>query len=180
MISEFSTSPKPQNKSAHTVCAVAMAVFAALAIAYAAADKYKGVIGLAALAFLTAGIYIYTKYVAVKYYYDVTFDADASPIFVVRQLTGKRCTTNLRISLCDIREIVKENKEERRKSRAPEGVARYYYTPTLFPDITYRIIVKSRYESCEVLIEGSDGFAEMLLAYANEARMLSQDEEDDY
>ena len=57
---------------------------------------------------------------------------------------------------------------------------KYVYMPTLDPDVSYRITTASRYEHAEIIIEASDEFASLLLAYSQQARDMAQSIEDDY
>ncbi len=178
MISEFSVHPKPKNKNAKILTLVLFAVAAALFIAYIAVPVYKGMIGVLAIIAITAAILIYTKFISASYYYDITFDINKSPLFVVRQKTGKRETTLCRIDLADIADIKHETNEERRKHKKDISAKLYVYTPTLFPPDVYRITAKNRYDSFEVIIEGTEEFAELLRSYSDEAKLLSsQDDE---
>ena len=137
----------------------------------------RGLVGLLALAVITAAILIYTKYLSPVYYYDVTHDSDATAVFVVRQIIGKRQSTLCRISLVDIASIDLESRAERRKHKTPYGYRKYNYLPTLVPEKTYRIIHRSRHESSEIVIEAPDDYAEMLTAYVGEAKALAAERE---
>ena len=178
MINEFSVNPKPQNKSAKVACLACLTVFAAAVVCYMTLSHYKGLIGLAAIIFLTVGIMIYTRYIAVKYYYDVTFDSESHAVLSVRQITGKRQTTLCCIYLSSIESIARETKEERRAHKTPFGMRKYNYTPTLIPSLTYRIESKSRLESCEIRLEITDELAEKLREYVAEAKAIAKMEEE--
>ena len=131
-------------------------------------------VGLGAIIFLTAGIMIYTRYIAVRYYYDITFDSESQAVLSVRQITGKRQTTLCCIYLTSISSIIRETKEERRAHKTPFGMRKYNYTPTLIPSVTYRIDSKSRLESCEIRLEISDEIAAKLREYVEEAKELAK------
>ncbi len=178
MINEFSVNPKPQNKSAKVACLACLTVFAAAVIFYMTLPHCKGVIGLAAIIFLTVGIMIYTRYIAVKYYYDITFDSESHAVLSVRQITGKRQTTLCCIYLSSIESIARETKEERRAHKTPFGMRKYNYTPTLIPDTTYLIVSKSRLENCEIRLEITDELAEKLREYVAEAKAITKMEEE--
>ena len=180
MINELTTSPKPQNKSARNVCLGCFAAFIAVAVLYTYVDKYKGIVGLVAIGILTAGIFIYTKYISSKYYYDITYDSDGTPILVIRQLMGRRYTTLLRTSLSEIREVVRESREESAKKKVDSRTAIYRYAPTLIPDFTYRLTVKNYHEQYDVIIEGNDEFADLLRSYSEEARARENSKNDEY
>lgn len=174
MINELSVSPKPQNRSAHICCAAFMSCFALCVVVYLSLDVYKGVVGLLSLVFLTVGIMLYTRYISVKYYYDVTFDENSKAVFVVRQLVGRRQTTLCCIYLSMVTSITRETKEERKAHKTPLGVRKYNYTPTLIPDLTYRIFSKSRVETCEICVEISDEYARLFAEYVEEAKAIAK------
>ena len=177
MIKEFSVHPKPSNKNAKIAFIVTFLISALGVAFYIMLDRYKGIVGLFAILMLTTSILIYTKFIAVELYYDITFDSEETPIFVVRQITGKRQTTLCRIALGDINSITHETKEEHKRHKTPSGVRKYVYAPTLFPKETYRISAKNRYESYELIIECSNEFAELITDYSKEAKLLVEDEE---
>ena len=129
------------------------------------------------LASLTTAIFIYTKYVSVDFYYDVIVDEVEEPLLVVRQQIGKRTVTLCRVPLADIVSVTKETKEERRAHKRERGVGLYLYSPTLSPDVSYRIFVSNRYERSEVVLEGSDEFFSKIKELSAEARALRMDEE---
>ena len=162
MIKELTVSPKPQNKKAKILFLITLLVsFVGFAV-YFSIERFRGVVGMFALFSLVTAILFYTKYIAPKFYYDITFDAENTPIFVVRQVTGKRQTTLSRIDLFNVKRIEKETKEITRSHKTPTGFRRYVYAPTLAPSLIYRITVIGRYEKAEIIIECSDEFADYL------------------
>ena len=178
MIKEISARPTPQNKNAKIGFLIFLLLSAVAFVTYYFIDRYKGVVGLVGLMALTTGILIYTKYISVQFYYDVVIDSGNNPMFVVRQLIGRRVTTLCRIDLADIIDVKHEGKNERRAHKTARGVRQYVYAPTLFPKETYRLTVKSRYENAEIIIEGTGEFASLLSEYSKEAReLLSADGE---
>ncbi|MBR7116269.1 MAG: hypothetical protein IKC87_00985 [Clostridia bacterium] len=176
MIAEFSLRPKAQNKRAlYLLIAFAIGA-AAFAIWYIATPVYRGVIGLGAMAFVIAAVFMYTKFIAVSYSYDI-FIANDTPLFTVRQLTGKRETTLCRIELRGITSVVRMTPEERKGHKTPTGYVKYNYCPTIGPDVTYMITYVTRYEKAEITIEANDEFADILMRYADEARGNYVDDE---
>ena len=170
MIKDFSVTPKPQNKNAKILmCAFFVLALISVVITIFI-DKYKGVVGMVTLASLTTAILVYVKYVAVTFHYDIVAEGVDEPLFVVRQTVGKRNATLCRVAFADIVKVEKENRAERRAHKSERSVARYVYTPTLSPLVSYRIKVSSRYEKAEIIIEGSDELCEMLGSIAVEAR----------
>lgn len=176
MINEFTLHPKPTNINAKIAFLISLSVFAFLTVTYMVMDLYKGVVGLAAIVFLTVAIMFYTRYLSAEYYYEVLF-ADGIPMFIVKQRVGKRVTTLICVALSDIREIKTQSKAQRREHKCEVGYRKYFYSPTLDPETTVLLKVSSRYDKCEIRIESTPEFADMLEAYANEARELYTDEE---
>ena len=143
---------------------------------------YRGVVSFFGMGLLVAAITVYTRYVSPEYYYDITFDSEGTPLFVVRQIIGKRHTTLCRIGLGEIVKIEHETKDERNAHKTPYGFVKFNYVPTLMPNDTYRITTMSRYEKAEILIEASDEFVSLLRAYSAEAKeiMSSREENEEY
>ena len=146
MISPQSAKLTRTNKKAEIVSAVALLAAIVLVTVYSAIPHYKGVVGLFAIAAIVVSVTIYTKYISPVFFYDITFDGYGVPVFVVRQVIGRRETT------------------------LAQGFRLYNYCPTLAPEITYRIISVGRYEKSEVIIEAGEPYIEMLQGYVKEAR----------
>ena len=170
MITETTTRLKPTNNNAKNLTfGLLIAVIVGMTV-YSAIPVYKSIVGAITLLLIVALVFIYTKYISVIYFYDITFDGYGVPVFVVRQVTGKRQSTLARVSLADIISVEREDAEERKKHETPMGVRRYYYVPTLLPKVTYRMTVKSKYEHAEITIEITEEYREMLLRYCAEAK----------
>lgn len=177
MITEFSMRPKASNKrSIYLFIAFSIGAVAA-ALLYMFIPLFKGVVGIVAMIFIVGAVFIYTKYMAAEYIYDITVP-DGTPLFVIRHRTGKRETTLCRIELSSIKSVERQTREQRREHKTPADRARYFYCPTFSPDETYLIISETRYEKSEISIEAGEEFASLLLAYAAEAR--SAIPEDDF
>ena len=172
MINEFSARVKNSNNNARVAFIAFLVAGGATVLAYSIIPTYKGVVGLVAVALLTAAVLVYTRYMAPIYFYEITHDYEGTPIFVVRQVTGRRETTLARITLADITSVDVEGKTERKSHKTDYGTKKYTYTPSLGPSVTCRITAKSRYERSEITIEAGEDFAAMLRAYVNEARTL--------
>ena len=174
MIREFSIHAKPSNNKAKIATVVLLTLSLLNFIAYAIMRYFEvqksGLAGVLVIALITSAVFIYTKYVSCEYYYDVTFDYENTPVFVVRQTSGKRTSTLCHINLSDILTIKRESVGERREHKTPKGYVRYVYVPTLFPEHTYRLTLYSRYEKAEIIIECSDGMAMQLLDYSRIAK----------
>ena len=181
MIKEFSIHAKPTNTKARGAFSVCFfASFAVLAVS-TFLEHYRGVVGLVGLVILVAAITLYTKFLSCSYYYEIVFDTEGTPLFIVNQLIGKRMTTLCRIGLFEIVKIECEKAEERKAHKTPAGVKKYNYIPTLFADRVCRLYTVGKHERAEIVIEVSDEIAALLSDYAREARELMQarrDEED--
>lgn len=177
VINEFSVKPKPTNNKARDAFIICTVGAFALITLSTVVPLYKGLVSLVGVALLSVALMLYSKYILPIYYYDITFDSDGTPVFVVRQQTGKRYTTLCRIALHEIVKIEKESRAERREHKTPFDTKKYSYLPTLDPSEVYRITTSGRYERAEILIESSEGFAELLRSYAIEARDFLADDQ---
>lgn len=167
---DFKICPKPQNRNAQYLF---VSVLIAGAVAFGVSfvfDSRRGLLQLLAVCFLVTAVFVYTKYIGVSYVYEMTEDADGTPVFVICQRTGKRISTLCRVSLCDVTAIEKLTGDERRERKVRQGFVRYVYTPTLFPDTVYLMTSAGRYESSEIVLEGTDEFADMLRRAVAEAK----------
>lgn len=169
MITEMSTKIQPSNNYARIAYATSMSGGIALALLSTFIPLYKGIVSVFAVVLIAVAIAIYTKYVAVTYYYDITRDNNGAPIFVVRQVMGKRESTLCRIDLADIIKVENENAKERRAHKTPFEYRKYSYLPTLMPKNTVRLTVHGKYENAEIIIE-NENYGEVLKKYAEEAR----------
>ena len=176
MINEVSVTPKPQNNNSKILMTVFLALAAVVIIVSLAIDKYKGVVAFVGVCFLVSAILVYTKYVSVRFYYDVIITDDGEPLFVVRQLTGRRIVTLCRVPLAEITDIKKETRKERKAHVRAKNTPLFVYFPTLSPELSYRMSVGRGDSASEVLIECSDEFSSLLSAYCAEARELSTNE----
>lgn len=178
MINEFSVSPRPSNNKARSLFLVFLIAAAILAAVYISPiPKFKGVVGVICLLFIVGAVYVYNRYMAMKYYYDVMLDTSGTPLFIVRSVIGKRETTLCRVELSDIVSVKRLSGEERKKHTTPAGFVRYFYNPTLMPESVCVVTVSSRYERAEITVEANDEFVSLLNSYANEARSLFPDGE---
>lgn len=179
MISSFSAQPKAQNNNAKIIMWVFFAIAAVAAVLYVLLGVYRGVVGAVTVASITTAILMYTKYVSVKFFYDIIAEEGETPLFVVRQRVGKRDTTLCRVELADIISITKETSAERKAHKREKTTPLYVYAPTIAPPISYRMTVRNSYERSEIVLEGSDEFFNMLSACAVEARTLRHEEDDE-
>lgn len=176
MIREFSVRPKPSNNKARAMFIACSVLAFALVTLSTVIPLYRGLVSMAGVLLLTLALVFYTKYILPIYFYDIFIDSDGTPLFVVRQQTGKRQSTLCRIPLNEILRVEKQSRQQRREHKTPYEVKKYAYLPTLDPDEIYRITTSGRYERAEILIECSEGFAKMLTVYSAEAREQRSDE----
>ena len=172
MITDFSAQPKPQNNNAKILMWVFFGVSAVAFVVSAIIPIYKGVVGAICLGAIVTAILMYTKYVSVKFYYDIIATGVSEPLFVVRQLVGKREVTLARIALADITDIQHETKAERNAHKRDYTTNLYVYAPTLSPAVSYRMYVHSYTEKSELVLEGSDEFFKKILEFSAEAREM--------
>lgn len=180
---EFSVRPRPSNNKAKNVT-TAVGIFAILGfVAYFMMTRfkipYRAFVGLFSLGFLVALIMLLVRYIFSSLAYDVIIDSDGTPIFVVRQITGKRARTLSRFLLADVAELAFETKKEREEYKMEQGFVKYSYTPTLSPERTLRIKVRNRYEKAIVRIECSDEYYKILSDGVREAQRMRIEEEDE-
>ena len=175
MIKETSVRPKAKNNNAKIAFFVTLLISALGFTTYFMMERFKGFVGMFSLMVLITAILIYTKFIAPVFTYDITFDVEGAPMFVVRQTVGKRITTLCRVWLSDLASVEFEDKATRKAHKTPVGFKKYIYAPTMFPKEVYRITLKGRYEKSEIIIECSEEFAELLRQGAAEAKECRQE-----
>ena len=179
MITNFSAQPKPQNNNAKILMWLFFGLSAVAAVVYVLISTYRGVVGAVAVASVTTAILMYTKYVSVKFFYDVISEDGEDPLFVVRQKVGRRDVTLCRVELADIISIDKETAAERKAHKRAKTTPLYVYAPTIAPEVSYRMKVRNSYEHSEIILEGSDEFFSTVMKYADEARTMRHASEDE-
>ncbi len=172
MIKDFYAHAKPSNNNAKNVFVGLLGAAAMIMVAYFTSPLYKGIIGLFAVAAICAAVLIYTKYIGVEYYYDITTDSAGAPVFVVRQIIGKRQTTLCRVDLHNIVKTESLAREEKSKRKRAAGYKKYVYLPTLSPENSLLITLNAPEERAEIFIEAPREFGDLLLSYAREAREM--------
>ena len=177
-IYEFTFRPIAKKGKASVVFFGALAIAAVLVIASVISPLYKGLISLAAVALMCSSLYIFQRYLSGEYAYVVAYGSEEEPIFIVTKTVGKRVSTLGNFYLADIISVDKEGKGERGAHKTAAGVIKYNYNPSLMPDTTYRLTLKSRWISAEIVLEGSDEFASRLREYASIARAHISNEEE--
>ena len=169
MISEMSIKLQPSNNYARLIFSVFTSGGICLALLSTFIPRFKGGVAICGVVLLVMAIAVFSKYIASVYYYDITFDDNRTPVFIVRQITGKRESTLCRIDIADIVSVEHESLKERRKHKTPMGFIKYNYSPTLAPKKTSRLTVEGRYEKAEIIIE-NELYAERLARISEELR----------
>lgn len=164
----FSVRPLPQNKIAPILCFSAAGAGACITFAYLTAEKYRGILGILAIALITVAVFVYVKFLSSSYIYEVSADNPDDPLLVVTRRTGKRLTTLCRVAMADITDVRYEHRGEKHKT--PYGTKKYVYCPTLCPPARIRLSEKNKYETAEILIEGTEELAAYLASAAKSAR----------
>ena len=177
MLNEIYVHAKPTNQNAKRLFFILLALAAATTPIYLIINVYKGIVGLAVVALITAAVLIHTKYIAPEYYYDITSDHEGTPVFVVRQVVGKRQTTLCRLDLFSIIKVERFDKKAASEHKTPKGYRKYSYLPTLNPDSRLCLTAISNTERAEIAIEASEEFSEMLIRLSREARAEFYDED---
>ena len=170
MINELTVHAVASNNKAKGVCTCTMVSAAIITAICPFTEKYRAILGVLIITLISVGILMYTKYLAVRYMYDVTYDANGLAVFVVRSRTGKRESTLLRVDLYAIISIKRLTAAELKTHKCDTGMVKYNYCPTLAPESAVLLKVQSHYERCEVLIEVTDEFIEYLTAITATAR----------
>lgn len=178
MISEFSVSPKPQNNVAKLLMLTMFFLTAIIFVTSSIIEKYRGVVSSFGLITLTAALLIYTKYISVKYYYEIMIDDDDTPLFLVRQTVGKRTSTLCRVELATVIRVEREDKAKCSAHKIPKGTYLYRYLPTMAPSYVIRLYISGYSAKSEILIEGNEDFSNLLSDYAKIARERYRASED--
>ena len=178
MIKEFSVRPKPTNNKAKVIFGAVLFASMLAFITYFLVERYKGLVGLAAMLILVTAILIYTKYISATFIYDLTVNSDDRPIFVVRQVVGKRYTTLFYTELTEVESVKMETREQRKAHVTQKGTLVFTYAPTVSPEIVCRITSSAMGRRSEIIVEVSDQIANTILDYVNEAKMLYGEKEE--
>ena len=178
MTGDFSVRPKAQNNNAKILmwAGYIIGFLSACASCFAgSASRYTIII--AAIGFIL-GLVVHTKFVAVELYYDVITDGVEEPMFVVRYKTGRRVTTMCNISLADVVSVTAETSSERKAHKREREVGLYNFSPTLFPEKTYRMCVRSVHGKNDLILEGSEEYFQKILELVEQAKALRTAQED--
>ena len=170
MIIPFSLNPEAKNKKARFVFTACLGSAVIAIILSGFMDKYRGIVGLFILAFFTAAIFVYNKYMASVYTYEVTMADNGEALFVIGQRQGRRYTTLCRVGLASVISVDTLNKDQLKAYKADRTIARYSYHPTMSPDELCLIKVRSSYEKADVFVELPEEYAKRIMDYSAIAR----------
>ena len=176
MISPFSINPKPENNKAKVAVAILGTLGGIIFLASMQIPLYQGIVALCGMLLIVAAISISVKYVISEFTYEIT-ESDGEWLFVVGQRSGKRYTTLCRVGLASVVSIEKKKRSEDKEKSGK--YLRYSYIPTLMPDSYYVMTVASRHEKAKIALQLTDGMADILRTYAEEARLLAPNDEDE-
>ncbi len=170
MIQELHMRVKPQNKHANIAFWLFFVLaFVVFGVSYAVA-LYRGVLQLGAMFCLVTSILFYTKYIAPQFCYEITIDSQDTPVFIVTQTIGRRMTTLCRIDLADIQSAEHLSRTALKEHRVPADTRRYVYTPSLLPATVCVVTTGGHGERAQLVLEGGQDFADLLLSQAAIAR----------
>ena len=188
MISPFTINPKPENNKAKTAVAILGTLGGVIFLVSMQIPRYQGVVSLLAMMLIVAALTISVKYILSEFTYEIT-ESDGEWLFVVGQRSGKRYTTLCRVGLASVRSIEKKRRGEKTddtgfiaKLMTPAfcryDYQRYSYLPTLMPDFYYVMTVENRHEKAKIALQLTDGMADLLRTYAEEARLLAPNDDE--
>ena len=176
MISPFSINPKPENNKAKVAVAILGTLGGVIFLVSMQIARYQGVVALCGMMLIVAALTVSVKYILSEFTYEIT-ESDGEWLFVVGQRSGKRYTTLCRVGLTSVRSIEKKKRNED-KVKSGEHL-RYSYLPTLMPDTYYVMTVENRHEKAKIALQLTDGMADLLRTYAEEAHLLAPNDEDE-
>ena len=176
MISPFSINPKPENNKAKVAVAILGTLGGVIFLVSMQIARYQGVVALCGMMLIVAALTVSVKYILSEFTYEIT-ESDGEWLFVVGQRSGKRYTTLCRVGLASVRSIEKKKRNED-KVKSGEYL-RYSYLPTLMPDTYYVMTVENRHEKAKIVLQLTDGMADLLRTYAEEARLLATNDDEE-
>ena len=195
MISPFTINPKPENNKAKTAVAILGTLGGIIFLVSMQIPRYQGIVALFGMMLIVAALTISVKYILSEFTYEIT-ESDGEWLFVVGQRSGKRYTTLCRVGLASVRSIEKKRRGEKednglyfadqrlanavlRSNLIHKEHQRSSYIPTLMPSSYYVMTVENRYEKAKIALQLTDGMADLLRTYAEEARLLAPNDEDE-
>ena len=195
MISPFTINPNPENNKAKTAVAILGTLGGVIFLVSMQIARYQGLVALAAMMLIVAALTVSVKYILSEFTYEIT-ESDGEWLFVVGQRSGKRYTTLCRVGLASVVSIEKKKRGEKdddglyfadqrlanaflRRNLIHKEHQRYFYLPTMMPDFYYVMTVENRYEEAKIALQLTDGMADLLRTYAEEARLLAPNDDEE-
>ena len=195
MISPFTINPKPENNKAKTAVAILGTLGGVIFLVSMQIARYQGVVALCGMMLIVAALTISVKYILSEFTYEIT-ESDGEWLFVVGQRSGKRYTTLCRVGLASVVSIEKKKRGKKdddglyfadqrlanyvlRRNLIHKEHQRYFYLPTMMPDFYYVMTVENRHEKAKIALQLTDGMADLLRTYAEEARLLAPNDDDE-
>ena len=81
------------------------------------------------------------------------------------------------ISLADVVSVTAETASERKAHKKERDVGLYNFAPTLFPEKTYRMCVRSLNGKNDLILEGSEEYFQKIMEIVGEAKTLRMEQE---
>ncbi len=195
MISPFRINPKPENNKAKVAVAILGTLGGIIFLVSMQIARYQGVVALCGMMLIVAALTVSVKYILSEFTYEIT-ESDGEWLFVVGQQSGKRYTTLCRVGLASVVSIEKKKRGEKdddglyfadqrlanavlRSNLIHKEHQRYFYLPTMMPSTYYVMTVENRHEKAKIALQLTDGMADLLRTYAEEARLLAPNDEDE-
>ena len=176
-ILEFSYRPKPNKKKVFPLLFTLMALSGVLFILSSTLQRYRGVIGLAALIGISVCMYLYLKYLSSELIYSVMVDSNNEAVFLVNKVIGKRSSLMFSAYLHDVVCIQKFAKNGENKYTYDKKFRKFNFTVTYGASEFYSVRVKSRECSLDVFLECTPEVAARLDSYARIAKSALSEEE---
>ena len=143
-----------------------VAVSAILVVVSMSIKRYAGLVSLLAVIGLTASMLFYVRYITSEYTYSVCEGRDGKPFLIFTRIIGKRQSVMGCIPLSSIKSIQRFTKNDFKEYKSEKGARKYNFAPSFSPDVIYLVLAKTKNETYEMVIEGSDELSARLLEYA--------------
>ena len=179
MIPDMKFRPKAADEKGKRVFLLTLLLALATFLCSLLLDSYQGIVQLVALVLITVSLYIYNRYVATSYEYEITTDNDGTPVFVVLAYQGKRTSTLCRIALWDVTSVTRYSPDELKAIGRDKEVGIHKYTPSFDPHTITVISVRSTYEKSDLWIESSEEFDSYFLSLVSEAKAIRPSSDDE-
>lgn len=176
-ILDFTYRPEINKKKAVNLFVGLLLLSAVFVVISVFVSRYKGLISLAAVIGITLALAVYNRFLAGVYAYIVMTDSSGTPLFLVTRTVGRSVSTLCRVELADVVGMSLLQKDKK-SDDGSKGRKKMNFCPSVSPSAVYVLETKNRYEHFEILLEGSEEFAQRILEYAEIAKRLKQEAED--